>query len=193
MVELTEIDDVGPSRADDLQEAGYDEAEDVADADPDDLDGMFGTTSGDALVSNAQDATSLGDEVVDEVVEEVVEESEDEGADEDPAKTETHTLEPGFSTDQEHHLMAALVNQEISARQSNNAGRKEAAHDAIEQVRDGEPYEFTLEQLSLAYTGSNQLEAEYRGTRGLSPLVGEIRGVRDVFQNARQRNWPDSE
>jgi len=197
MVELTEIDDVGPSRAEDLQEAGYDDAEDVADADPDDLDGLFGTTSGDALVSNAQDATSLGDDV--EVVEEVEEEikagpvdDEDEEV-EDPAKTETHTLEPGFSTDQEHHLTAALVNQEISARQSNNAGRKEAAHDAIEQVRDGEPYEFTLEQLSLAYTGSNQLEAEYRGTRGLSQLVSEIRGVRDVFQDARKRNWPDNE
>lgn len=177
MTQLTEIDEVGPSRADDLEEAGYKTAESVADADPDELDGMFGTASGEELVSNAQDAT---------------EESDTDDTD-DPAKTETFTLEPGFDDTQEYHLIAALVNQEISARQTNDPDRLEAVQGALAEVRAGEPYELTLQQLSLGYTGINQLESEYRGTRGLADFVGGIREIRNVFQSARQENWPDNE
>lgn len=191
VTDLTDIDDVGPSRAEDLEDEGYETAEAVADADPAELDDVFGTTSGENLVSNAQDATALGDDVA--VVEEEADaESEDESTD-DPAKTQTFTLEPGFDDTQEYHLIAALVNQEIAARRTNNPDRLEAVQGALAEVRAGEPYELTLQQLSLGYTGINQLESEYRGTRGLADFVGGIREVRNVFQSARQENWPDEE
>lgn len=192
MTELTEIDEVGPSRAEDLEEAGYETAEAVADADTEDVDGLFGTTSGQTLVENAQDATTLGDDVPDDVEEEAADESEEDETT-DPAKEETFTLEPDFDDTQEYHLIAALVNQEIAARRTNNSDRLEAVQGALAEVRAGEPYELTLQQLSLGYTGINQLESEYRGTRGLADFVGGIREVRNVFQSARQENWPDSE
>jgi hypothetical protein len=198
MTDLTEIDGVGPARAEDLEDEGYDSAEDVADADPDELDELFTSTSGEDLVSSAQDETVLGDDVEDAAEESDEDESEDTEEveaedDEDPAKTETFTLEPGFDDTQEYHLMAALVNEEVKARRTNNAGRLEATQDALAQVRAGEPYEFTMAQLSIAYTGTNQLESEYRGTRGLAQFVGGVREIRNVFQNARQQNWPAEE
>jgi hypothetical protein len=192
MTDLTEIDDVGPSRAADLEDAGYETAEAVADADPDDVDGLFGTTAGESLVANAQEATTLGDDVPDDVEEQAADESEDDTIS-DPAKEETYVLEPGFDDTQEYHLIAALVNQEIAARRTNDPGRLDAVQGALAEVRAGEPYELTLQQLSLGYTGINQLESEYRGTRGLADFVGGIREVRNVFQSARQENWPDSE
>jgi hypothetical protein len=201
MTSLTDIDGVGPSYAEDLEDEGYESAEDVADADPDALDDIIPTATGEEIVSNAQDEAALGtpesestaEETVEdeaeaesEDTEEAVEENEDDGA-------EVFTLEPGFSEDQEHHLITALVNEEITSRRRNNTDRLEDARGAIRQIRQGEPYELTLKQLSIAYTGSNQLESEYRGTRGLASFVSQIRDVSSYFQQARQENWPESE
>jgi len=181
MTELTEIDNVGPSYADDLQEAGYDSAEDVASADVEALDGLVGTVSGEELKENAND----------EVGPEDTADGDEQNA--DPAKTETFEIDPGFSETQEYHLIAALVNQEVDARRSNSLDRLESVQGALAEVRDGAPYNLTLNQLSIAYTGTNQLESEYRGTRGLADFVGGVREVRNVFQDARRSNWPEAE
>jgi len=195
MTDLTEIDGVGPSYAEELEEAGYESAEDVADADPEALDGLLTATSGEELVSSAQDEAVLGDDGEPEsetsVDETEVEVEEDESEDEETE--EVFSLEPGFTEDQEHHLIAALINEEITSRRRNNSTRLEDARGAIRQVRAGEPYELTLKQLSIAYTGTNQLESEYRGTRGLASFVSQIRDLSEYFQQARQENWPDSE
>lgn len=176
MTELTDIEGVGPSYAETLHEAGYDSAEDVAGADPDELDALVDTVSGDELVARAQ---SEGDV--------------DDDTDEDPAKTQTYEFSPGLSENQQHHLIAALVEEEIKARRTNDNSRVEVTQDIMAQVRDGEPYNLTLQQLSIAYTGTNQLEGRYRGTRGLSNLIAEIREITQVFQEARKENWPDQE
>lgn len=188
MTDLTEIGGVGPSYAEDLQEAGYDSAEDVADANGEEIDTIIDTGDGAEIVSNAQDEVTVGDDV--DVVEE---EADEEDADDNPDTSEYYTFEPGFSDEQEHHLIAALVNEEVNARRRNNAGRLAATQEAIRSVREGEPYEFTLEQLTVAYTATNQLQSEYRGTRGLSNFVSNVREVSQFFQTARQDHWPDNE
>lgn len=191
MTEMTEISGVGPSRAEDLHDAGYEDAESVANADPAELDDMFSTLSGEALVDAAQDAVS-GDEQ--DAVDETDTDEDDESADtDDTAKVETFTFSPGFSAEQEYHLMASLVNEEVDARRRNNKDRLTATQDALESVRSGEPYEFTLQQLSIGYRAMNQLEAEYRGTRGLSTFVSNVRDIQQFFQDARSENWPDNE
>lgn len=172
MTELTEIDGVGPSYAETLQDEGYSSAEDVADTDAEDL-GVLDTLTGEELKENA--VAVSGDDVAD---------------DEDPTKEEYYDLEPGLSVDQENHLIHALVQEEINARASNNADRHEAARNAIIEVKDGEPYSLTLQQISIAYRATNQLESEYRGTRGLSTFVGEMRQVTNYFQETRQEYWP---
>lgn len=189
MTDLTEIDGVGPSYADDLADNGFESAEDVAAADPDDLDGILPTTSGERLVDNAEHAIQPTDNSDDETAD--TDESDDTGDDADPAKTTYHEFEPDFTEDQEHHLMAALINEEVKSRRRNNADRLDATREAIATVREGEPYSFTLEQLSIAYTATNQLESEYRGTRGLASFVSEVRAINTFFQSARQEHWPD--
>lgn len=173
MTELESIDGVGPSYATELASAGYDDAEAVASADPDELAGVLDTMTGEELVSNATD-------VVDQ--------------DEAPKSNDTdgpYTLEPDFDPVQEYQLLYALMNEFVKANRTNNIDRTEAALDALDDVRSGEPYEFTMAQLSIAYTGTNQLESEYRGTRGLSNFVSQMRDVKNVFQAARTENWPE--
>lgn len=172
MTDLTDIDGVGPSYADTLEDMGYDDAESVASADADEVDEAIDTVTGEELIQNAVDATE---------------------AVEDPAKEEAFTVDAEFSEAQENHLISAFIDQEVQARRTNDADRLQATQDAIREIREGQPYELTLQQLSIGYTATNQLESEYRSTRGLSELVGQIRDVRNVFQNARQENWPDED
>lgn len=188
---LTDIDGVGPSYADELEEEGYDSAEDVADADPEALDDIVPTASGETIVAAAQDEVAIGDE--EDEVEDEPEAEEDADAKYEDSEEEVYELSPGFSEDQEHHLITALVNEEVKSRRRNNSSRLDATRGAIREVRNGEPYHLTLEQLSIAYTGTNQLESEYRGTRGLASFVSNVRELKTYFQNARQENWPDSE
>lgn len=175
MTDLTEIDGIGPSYADDLVDGGFDSAEDVAEADPSEVDAVL-AADGSEVVSKARDVT---DDPVDDV-------------DDDPAKDERYEIDPGLSQNQVGFLLRSLVDQLARAERSNDMERKEAVYDAIDQVLVGEPYQFTLQQLSLAYTGVNQLENEYRSTRGLSSFVGEINELKGVLQEHRSRNWPEN-
>lgn len=171
MTDLQEIDQIGPSYAEELESAGYDSAESVASADADELDGVLDTLDGETIVSNAEDEVEETEEA---------EEEDDAGP---------FVLEPGFDEDQRNHLIRALVTEEVQARRRNNSDRAEAVRDAIQTVIDGEPYEFTMGQLDVAFRGTNQLEAEYRGTRGLGSFTTKVRAVRDTFKDARQENW----
>lgn len=199
--DLTEIDGVGPASAEKLESDGYESVADVADADPDALDDLVPAASGDEIVSNAQDEAALGNESDEAVADEAEAVEDDDVSDTDEPETESETddgpevftLEPGFSTDQENHLISALIDEEVKSRRRNNSSRLEDTQGAIAQIRAGEPYELTLDQLSIAYTATNQLESEYRGTRGLASFVSEVRELSQYFQNARRQNWPDSE
>lgn len=186
MTELTEIEGVGPSYAEDLEDAGYETAEDVADADPSDVDDIIPTTSGEEVVSNAQDGAALGEPDHEEPIVETEDDTDDFGP-------ETYTLEPDLSAAQENHLIYALINEEVQARRRNNASRHDDVTRAIDDVKGGEPYVFTYEQVSIAYTAMNQLENEYRGTRGLSTFVSDIRDVAQYFQQKRQEHFEDNE
>lgn len=191
MTDLIDIDGVGPSYAEDLEDAGYESAEDVADADAEALDDLIPTATGEEIVANAQDEAALGAPEDEEPAEEAVEDDEESESEDDGE--ETFTLEPGFSEEQENHLMYALINEEVTSRRRNNAARLERAQGAIRDVRAGEPYEFSLKQLSIAYTGTNQLESEYRGTRGLSSFVSKVRAMTQYFQAKRQEHFPSSD
>jgi hypothetical protein len=170
MTDLQEIDGIGPSYAEELEANGFDDAEAVAEADPDDIDEMLDSLD--------------GHQVVEAATAEVESDEDDEDDD-----TGVYEIEPDFDEDQRNHLIRALVTQEVQARRRNDSSRAEAIRDAIGQVIEGEPYEMTMEQLDAAYTGANQLESEYRGTRGLGSFTTKIRGIRNTFKDARQEHW----
>jgi hypothetical protein len=176
--DLTEIESVGPARADELVAAGYETVPDVANADEDDLDALFDTTSGEALVSNAQAVVSDSDESVGVV----------EGGDASVATDDEQvvTIEDVFTDVQEYYLIAALSERATTARRQNNFGRLEDIESLIASIRTGGPYELTAEQIAIAYTAANEKMRDFQSTRGISNLVAEIRDVRDTFQDERR-------
>lgn len=183
MTEISDIEGVGPAYAETLTSAGYDSAEAIADENSDELDGLIDTVSGGVLKERAEEAAELEETVDSDEETEETESDTDDGP---------FTLEPDFSVDQENYLMYALLNESTQARRRSNGDRFEAAQEAIEDVKSGEPYEFTREQLNIAYTATNQLESEHRQTRGLSDLTGEMREMVTYFKEKRQEHWPDN-
>lgn len=187
MTELTEIDGVGPSYAETLADNGYDSAEAVADADPDAVDGLIGNVSGDTLVENARDVSAEdtgGDDADD-----AGDDAEDAGGGDDEQRT--LTIDADFTDVQENYLIRALVEQETRARRTNNGDQVGIINDAIDEVKSGQPYELTLDQAGQAYTGINQLEQDLRADRSINRFVSDVRDVKQVFQQARNDNWPE--
>lgn len=173
MTDLTDIDGVGPAYAEELEDSGYESAEDVADADPDELDDVLASASGEDLVESA------------------TEEVDDEPATTDDADDSDLISLGELNEDQVNHAIYALVNREINARQTNDRDNVEIVKDAIDELRGDPPYEFTLDQLTQLYTGINQHENDLRSRRGIGGFVSEIRNLRTDVQDARSENWPE--
>ena len=87
-MDLTEISGIGSSVADDLADAGFETAEDVAEADVDDLAEVHGF--GDARAENVKEAAL---DLFDESLEVEVEEIEEEIEEEDEGEEETEAAE----------------------------------------------------------------------------------------------------
>lgn len=194
MSDLSDIDGVGPARAETLQEAGYETIHDVATADEDELDEALGSgATASTIIEAAQeeDEEEANFEPADETEEVESEDDEEVEVEEDDVEAEPDgDSDDGYRFDlnrnQQNHLLRALVEQEVNARRTNQPGRVEAVLDAIEEVRSGEPYDLTEQQLNLMYSGINQLENEYRGLRGISGFTSEVRDARIVIDNARK-------
>lgn len=171
MTDLTDINGVGPSYAEELSNNGYESVQDVADADADELDELIATIDGNEVVENA---TALAD----------VDDSDDSG-------DEAFEIDPDFDDDQERHLIAALVAEEIRRRKTNDLEGRSVVTDAIDQVRAGQPYEFTMDQLDATYRAVSQLEKQYRSERGISQFTTKIRNMKTYFQEQRSKYWND--
>jgi predicted RecB family nuclease len=170
MTDLTDIDGIGPSYAEELEDNGYGSAEAVADADPDELDSIIDTHDGETLVANAEAA---------------IESDRDEFESAPVYDDEPIELGLDLDDDQRNHLIKGLVNEEIRARRTNKAGDLERMKDAIQQVIDGDDLEFTKQQLDAAYRAVNGLESEYRSQRGVGTFTTKLRTLKDDLQSIR--------
>lgn len=190
MTDLEEINGIGPGRADTLEEDGYHTAEDVANAKPENIGEIIQAADGGEIVSNAQAIADKGD-----IDGESVDEEEDDSVEEETEPEEPGDIEVVFdmdlSTTQRNHVIGALLNEEIKTRRTNRRDKRELVQEAVNMFIEGDhPYELTLEQLNTLYRGLNEIESEYRSTRGLSSFVGEIRSVKNEVQELRSENWP---
>lgn len=190
MTELTEITGVGPSYAETLEDNGYETAEDVAGADPEELDELIERADGSDLVVNAMDAVPL-DDIDDDPVADDADGGvdEDESTDDDDSGETIVTMDPHLTETQEVHLIRALVREEVRNIRRNDTDGSDMTRDVIRQVRDGRPYELTLQQCDYAYRATNQLQQEYQQDRHINSLVGEVRELTEMFQQARTGNW----
>lgn len=179
MTDLDEISGVGPAYAEELAENGFDSAEDIAQADPDDVDEVLASADGQEIVNNALDLTGG---------------APDDDEDEIEVEDDQIAFSPGFSETQENHMISALVDEEIKQRKRNHGSTAEQIMDIIDEFKSGEPYHVTLDDLSYMYTAASQMESMYRAERGLGGnFAGEIREVKNIVQEQREMNWPSSD
>lgn len=157
---LTAIDGVGPAYQETLEDAGYETIESVATADPDVIDEKVERANGETLVANAQDEYD-GDE------------------------RRGVALEPGFTDRQRYHLIRALATEQVRMTSRNKRGAVDRIHEAMAELTTGEPFYFTREQASDAYTAASQLEQTYRSNPNITGLVSDMRDVKQFFGDIR--------
>jgi len=157
---LTDIDGVGPAYQETLEDAGYETVESVATADPDVIDDKIERANGETLVANAQDKYDGDDR---------------EGV----------PLEPGFTDRQRYHLIRGLATEQVRMTSRNKLGAVDRILSAMADVASGEPFYFTREQASDAYTAASQLEQTYRSNPNITGLVSDMRNVKQFFQGVR--------
>lgn len=186
MTALTDIDGVGPAYAEELEEAGYNTAEDVASADADTVDDVLASADGAELVQSARAVADGESSVSDEESDSEPSETSHEDADDDLI-----SFAPDFNVDQRNHLISALVDREINARRTNQGGKVESIRETIDVFLGEEPYRLELDQISTAYTAINQHEQDLRSQRGIAGFISEIRAIKNELQEVRSRNWPE--
>ncbi len=201
MTDITEISGIGSSKADDLAEAGFESAEDIAAANPSDIQAVegFGDARSKEIHEKAVDLISVDEaeeagedadsvEGADEGAEEDAESTEGDGglADGSEAGGEEYILSLSASDTQRNHLLAALARREVEEIQRKDMDRAEAARDIIQQVIDGGDLELTEDQVHLLYSAITALTNDYHGTRGLTELSREIRDLRERIKDFRE-------
>jgi len=157
---LTDIDGVGPAYQETLEDAGYETVESVATADPDVIDDKIERANGETLVANANEEYDGDDR---------------EGV----------PLEPGFTDRQRYHLIRGLATEQVRMTSRNKLGAVDRILSAMADVASGEPFYFTREQASDAYTAASQLEQTYRSNPNITGLVSDMRNVKQFFQDVR--------
>lgn len=181
MVEITDITGIGPSKADDLEDEGYESVEDIAQADPDNLSDISGisedraleymVSAGDLLDDSEDDEESSGDEfdlTPDEVGEELQEDEEDDEDDEaeaEPEEEPEYTVTVEFDNRLQYHTFhAAIMRYHEDVYTSN-----QPYSDTMQKILDGlsgtesATYELTGTELNTLHTAVKQARTEYQG------------------------------
>ncbi|AGM11368.1 RadA [Halogranum tailed virus 1] len=198
MTELTEIDGVGPARADDLREMGYEDAEAVAEAEAEDLTELARVGEDKALemIVAAQNISSDEDEPEDETItfdeDDLEDESEEEPEREEDAEPEVEEEDEEREFDvsldldarQQEILTAALLNQYTSLR-SRNVARSNACDAALTKFRGGYDATLTEDELNAVHAAVRQRRMDYQGNNHIS-LMQSARAIEEQVTAIRE-------
>lgn len=191
MTDITEIAGIGPATADDLEEAGFESAEDIAAASWSDIAAVEGF------------AESRSKEIHEKATDLVSTEREQDGdptsghqdtddADEtevDDAESDAYEVDVP-DADIMAHVQGALGDEEVRMLKRHNLDAVEAITDiqAAFRTADGDTVELSEEQVNHLYTATNTLKQDYVGERGIETLADDVRdyaehvdGVRSTF------------
>lgn len=192
MAEMTDIKGIGPSKADTLEEEGYESLEDVAQADPDDLSEISGisqeraleymVSAGDLLDEESRDDSEQREEASDEFdltpseVSEELEEEEDvdeeesaadvgsDGGDESDDEPESYTVSIDFETRMQYHTFHAAVMRYHEAIYTSNQPKSDAMQKVLDGLEtDGAEYELTETEFNTLHTSVKQARTDYQG------------------------------
>lgn len=173
--DLTDIEGVGPSRAETLQDAGFDDPEGVASASVDELDGVLG-------------AAANPEEIIDNAAEVAGGNNED--------RSDTRELELP-DRDSALYLIKGLVDEKVRLERRNEYEKSDEVSDLVVRLfddvgPDGGTITVDIDDLSVLYTSVRNIEQEFQGTRGVTDRVGMLRDLRITIQDYRDELWPDT-
>lgn len=210
MTDFTEIDGVGPSRAEDLDER-FDSFEELAEADHEELAEMLPMVSQDSaldFVVQAQNIVSGGE---DDAEGETSDEDEESTEDVSPAdvsdmaeagESDEESSEPESSedesfdetvemTDLEQDLVVAAVVGDVANVYNSNPPRKAAGMKLLEQLRTQDGGEVTFDgitrmELNTLHSAVRQLKNEFQG-RNIIEYMDALANVERRVNEIRNR------
>lgn len=193
---LQELDGVGPARADELADAGFDTIAAVAAASAEMIADETSISEGTAesLVADAEDLA--GEETVDTEVDDVeatTEAVDDDGGDEtedEPAPEVRVDL-----TDDEEvamHILHVVLEEATSQMQSSNAVMQDNAYGVANQLigqlsGDENTYRVSCTQgeMNALYRALSQGEQDYASRAGIPGMYGTFRTINERVNDAR--------
>lgn len=210
---LTDIVGVGPSWADDLEDAGYDTVASIADAAPDDLeadvDGV-GETRAQEIIDNAtvlvaddgESASDEDDNADDEAV--ITDDYALDDADEDVVVTDTDalitegegdriTITLEIDADLFPYVQHVVLEEALSQFQRNRFELQEEAESiasvlsSAQHLDAGPEYEITLteSQLTTLYRALRQGSSAYGSRSGVPEMYGTLTSLADEVNEYR--------
>lgn len=211
--DLTDIDGVGPSTADNLRDVGLETVEDVVSADDDALEEALSglPQSNDSIRSSAEELAQESIEELHDDAEEAVEEAieaeleqleaeideEDAGLEDEP---EFHAIEFQASGQIGYHVVNSVVREAVRMRQRNRFDDEDALYAVAFQLMrdlvrleqapqdvDDLTFSFHATQRNLDYVHQavSAGMSNYRGMSGLPNLWADIREVVEQLDEAR--------
>jgi len=212
MTELTDVKGIGPARAEEFTEAGYDTVESIAETTSAQLAEDTSISEGKAsnIITSAQESVGSQEDIVttDDIVEGAFEEKpdseEEESDDSEKEEAEEKEAEPDDSEEeeetqesntilveleatplQEDLLVATLVNH-YTTQKRRNASRAEACLTILEKRRETSELKFELTslQLNTLYAAIKEKRNFYQG-KNLIDYMNELRVLEDQVQEYR--------
>jgi len=207
-MELTDITGVGPSRADDLVELGFETVESIAEAEPDALTDLnrVGEDKALEMIVDAQNVLDEGEESVEEeesitfdeekddsTANEVTEEepeieeeslSEDEEEESEEAGPEEYEIYFELTDEQHEVLITALLDSHTDLM-SNNRSRSMACKDVLTKLRGGSTMHLTREELNAVHAAMRERRLSYQGNNHID-LMHEAMAIEEQVAAARQ-------
>ncbi len=196
---LQELDGVGPARADELTDAGFDTIAAVAAASAETIADETSISEGTAesLVADAEDLS--GEETLDTDVEieEVTGDETDEPTevvDDNNTDTSEDTVTVELTDNDEDilHVLHIVLEEATSQRQSSNRLMQQATYDVAEQLAaqiasDTETYTVSgdRDELNALYRALSSGEHDYAGRAGIPSLYGRFRSMKEDVNDAR--------
>lgn len=189
--ELTDVNGIGPSSADDLEDAGFASPADIASADVEAISSVegFGPDRAAEVIADAQ--TLEADEVTDgaEDVKDV-EDVETEDTD------EYYTLALRATDIELLHVLRSVLNEATQKHQNTEYEMRDTAYEVsrrlakiVTETDTGETVDVTLEltkaELNSLYRALSSGSTDYASRRGFSEMYGKLESLRRTANDVR--------
>jgi len=203
---IDDVNGVGTDKADALREAGYETVQDLAEADPADIEPVpgFGSASAPSVIESASKMVAEPESVPIADTDADSESSSDgDTQEEEPVETTDTAPAPELLSDGSYEVTLpaerdvlmfathAVIEEAISRHQSNSFDTRESAFDIAEKLMaatthgGGIDVNFTSDEMDLLYVALNQGWQDYASRPGITQIWEEIQTLSTDVNDSR--------